>query len=213
MVLLAIGCRAETRYRVLTIFFEGVPEPGSIPETPEQRTGSGDRLENPVSFHASFREERCTECHVRKKEAALLAPIPDLCWRCHPRPLEGDPWNHAPARVGACLACHVGHEAATPDLLTTEGKTLCYGCHRASYVEALAGHQAVDLERCATCHRAHEGGTRVGPAKTAPRDQPMPRAVEYRPVRLGLSSAATGTSLPSTAARWERRVGRLPFER
>jgi len=160
LVALGAGCTAPTRYRVLTFFFEGVPPPGYKPPGTTTAAAGGPRLANPVSFHRAFREDRCTECHV-DKEAPFKEAIPGLCWQCHTRPSSEHPWNHAPERVGDCLACHVGHETMLPHLLASEGKDLCYKCHRQKYIEDLPAHKGVSLDGCLSCHPYHVGGTRL----------------------------------------------------
>ena len=155
----SVSCSVETRYRVLTFFFEGVPRPGESPKKEAGATIENPRLEHPVSFHRSFRNDRCTDCHTGKKRP-LKEAVPNLCWRCHPRPVEAKPWNHAPARVGDCRACHADHESMTSHLLIAEGKALCFLCHRNPYIEALPVHANMDLGRCENCHPSHEGGTR-----------------------------------------------------
>lgn len=159
-----VGCSIETRYRVLTFFFEGVPPPGQKAHEAAGMSAVETRLAEPVSFHRAFREDRCSECHVGKKRP-LKETVPDLCWRCHPRPEPSHPWNHAPERIGDCLACHLGHETMTPYLLLRQGKDLCYKCHRNTYVEDLPAHKDTVLDICVSCHPYHEGGTRPSPEK------------------------------------------------
>ncbi|MBM3335832.1 hypothetical protein FJY63_14330, partial [Candidatus Sumerlaeota bacterium] len=153
-------------YRALTFFFEGVPAPGESGDLAAALAQQ--QRPPPVSFHKAFREGRCAECHLDKKRF-LKEAIPELCWQCHPRPTDEKPWRHAPARVGDCMACHVGHESASPYLLTTVGKSLCFSCHRDSHIEQLPPHAGEHLARCAECHHAHEGGTH-------PRDVSKPNA-------------------------------------
>jgi predicted CXXCH cytochrome family protein len=160
--LLAVGCRLETRYRVLTFFFEGVPPPGAPRAAVERPEGESGLLANPVSFHAAFREGNCEDCHIDRKRF-LRTPIPQLCWECHDQPTESAPWDHAPARVGDCMTCHSGHETMTPALLIAQGPSLCYSCHRDTYIQGLPDHEGVSLDTCRTCHPAHEGGTLATP--------------------------------------------------
>jgi predicted CXXCH cytochrome family protein len=186
LVAAGLCCSAETRYDVLTIFFEGVPPPGFVPIPPEPGGRSG-RLTDPVSFHTAFRKNNCTECHVGKGRV-LRTPIPELCRRCHDKPV-GKLWLHAPARSGECAACHGGHESAFPALLLAAGPALCYRCHRDSFVQGLPAHEKVDLAACMNCHPAHEGGT-VGvprreeeiPAPMAPEEAPSTATIPVRPV-------------------------------
>jgi predicted CXXCH cytochrome family protein len=172
LILLVGGCTVQTRYQVLTFFFEGVPPPGSKPAG-AAAAAAETRLAQPVSFHSTFRKDQCTECHVDKTKP-LIQPIPDLCWKCHPRPSGEHPWNHAPERVGDCLACHVGHETMMPRLLVVGGQELCHKCHRAVYVELLPKHKGLALDACLSCHPYHEGGTRAPEqaGKTAVAERP-----------------------------------------
>ena len=158
LVLLGWGCRSESRYRILTFFFEGVPPPGAPLAAVERPEGESGLLANPVSFHATFREGDCEACHIDRKRF-LRTPIPELCWECHDRPPASAPWHHAPARVGDCMTCHAGHETMTPALLIAQGPALCYTCHRDAYIRGLPEHEGMALDTCRTCHPAHEGGT------------------------------------------------------
>lgn len=161
---LLTSCSVETRYRVLTVFFEGVPPPGATPGGVEGPAGQDTRLENPTSAHTAFREGRCRSCHIAERKP-LKTTVPELCWECHEPPTEDKPWGHGPARAGDCLACHVGHETMLPALLAAEGKSLCYTCHRDSYIESISSHDGINLENCERCHLAHEGGTVDMPAE------------------------------------------------
>ena len=169
VALVGASCSVETRYRVLTFFFEGVPPPGSKPKAAAAAPTAQAHLANPVSFHRTYRDDRCSECHEDKK-APLKQPVPDLCWKCHSRPPAAPPWNHAPERVGECMACHVAHETMMPHLLVQAGKELCYQCHRDNYMQALPAHKGADPDQCLNCHPYHVGGTRL-PAQAGQKSQ------------------------------------------
>jgi len=175
------GCAPETRYRVLTIFFEGAPPPGARGAGEGALPRGPGELADPVSFHPDFLEEDCTACHLGRRRF-VHTPAPDLCWTCHEAPPASDPWLHGPARTGMCMSCHVPHESLHPALLVAVGPELCYRCHRDTFVQALPAHQGVNLASCTECHRAHEGGT-VG----------VPRRVEAPLAPLAPEAPTTGT--------------------
>jgi predicted CXXCH cytochrome family protein len=169
LLLAGLSCTAESRYRVLTVFFEGVPPPGAREAAQKAASEAAAARRPAASFHAAFRRNDCTECHVGKSRV-LKIPIPGLCRTCHERPPESNPWLHAPARSGECAGCHVGHESEFRALLVADGPALCYRCHRDTFVQSLPAHEKLDLSTCEKCHPAHEGGT-VG----------VPRRIEEAP--------------------------------
>jgi predicted CXXCH cytochrome family protein len=82
----------------------------------------------------------------------------ELCAGCHQDPGTGKKSVHGPVAAGACEACHQPHTSQHAKLLNTEGKTLCFSCHR-EMSEQLKSvrvkHKPVMEGECSQCHDAH----------------------------------------------------------
>lgn len=83
----------------------------------------------------------CATCHADLDAAVvphkakgklahgLVAPLPELCHRCHDRKSFEGSFTHAPAAAGQCLACHDPHGSERPGLGRQTGAALCLTCH------------------------------------------------------------------------------------
>ena len=172
----AATCGApEARYRTLSWFFDGVPEPASAsaerppdtlataaPDAPPARTAPDPDLpaEPGGSRHAPFLQKACERCHDHEADSGFVAPPDRLCWTCHePEHFPGT-WQHAPFGRGDCVACHDPHRASRERLLRdASDRELCGRCHDVPEVMALDAHRAA-LERCSHCHDPHASDRR-----------------------------------------------------
>lgn len=170
-LLLAACSTPQERHRVLSFFFDGVPDPDApapVAEAAAEDGGpsaSGEAARG--SLHEPFAERQCKACHdtTRRLAAAGDAMRGEGAWaacrRCHADPAvvgedahivrEGE-WLHGPVALGACAACHVGHKSGFPYLLRferTEGA--CRGCHEG--VDRRSG--SMFTLDCITCHDPH----------------------------------------------------------
>lgn len=167
------GCNPAARHRILAFFFDGVPPLGSQQVQKEQsdmqlaqrRDGSGvSESEKQVWFVHEPRKD-CTNCHVRgvqsiSSSAGLIAPIPELCFRCHTDFLASELFVHGPVAVGECLFCHENHKSRIPGLLRKEEPELCYECHEILKSEPMPGHPSDPNQQCTQCHDPHTGSDR-----------------------------------------------------
>jgi predicted CXXCH cytochrome family protein len=173
--LLLTGCDPVTRHKALTTIFDGVP---SLPppeelcrqyaaelETkgkarPDAATQEGSTRKS--SSHPPFDEKRCTDCHADDKTVSggLKTSKTELCFTCHTGFLK-EAYQHGPAAVGDCLACHLPHTSNNPSLLVEEPALICRKCHRERRI-AESMHETFAARKllCVDCHSPHEGSGR-----------------------------------------------------
>jgi predicted CXXCH cytochrome family protein len=114
--------------------------------------------------HAPVRAGACTICHDPHGSPypkALVAPGPQVCFKCHTemaRKIDSSAHAHRPV-LESCTACHSPHDAYYPALLNDTIKDLCLSCHEdmAEHIEgATRKHGALEGERsCVVCHDPH----------------------------------------------------------
>jgi predicted CXXCH cytochrome family protein len=148
------ACAPQTRYQVLSIFFDGVPPPpppagaaapgGAAAPAPAPRPT--------VVRHAPYAKRQCNGCHEVSTNR-LLAPVPELCFRCHDIGQKTRRRLHGPVLTGSCRFCHDPHTARYPSLLLAPPTEMCLYCHNPEDVYRNPLHkQGVD---CARCHLVH----------------------------------------------------------
>ncbi|MBA4369512.1 MAG: hypothetical protein C0403_17945, partial [Desulfobacterium sp.] len=153
------GCSPQTRYRVLTFFFTGVPpmeKEDSIPVEVLQPEIQKTQVQKIVYYsHKFFEDGDCGKCHGttirfstpvsgadRKRifrkgmemPGPLLMPAEKICVACHEDKsknwLEKERlWLHTPAAQGRCVVCHHAHQSSQPFLLLYNREKLCGVCH------------------------------------------------------------------------------------
>ena len=170
---LAVGqsCTQTERYRVLTFFFEGVPDPNA-PTAEELALAEeqGADVQDPLSLarrrsglekilHPPFEERRCAECHNMYQGGKVKTPPGGLCLSCHEGFLEERLFVHGPAAVNACLRCHFPHESTRPYLLVDDALALCLACHDENDLAGTEYHEdfGETPDGCVRCHDPHGG--------------------------------------------------------
>lgn len=162
---LGLACSQTSRYRTLSFFFEGVPDPFAplVPEGLEEQIEEVESLEpsfkSTKSLHEPFAERLCEECHSMFTGGNVKAPIGGLCISCHDDFLDQQAFLHGPVAVGACRECHHPHASELPSLLLQSVEPLCFGCHSE---QRLAGGEYHDDfgttdDGCIRCHDPHGG--------------------------------------------------------
>jgi len=156
------GCDATTRYHTLRFFFDGVPSPEEEEAARIKRTEAGGGPNKaPVltawGRHGPYAAKQCEACHQRPTNA-LVAPIDELCFRCHEFRSDKQ-WVHGPLASGGCRVCHEPHSSRYPYLLVAETELFCFQCHDEKAVRAGEAHQGA-TEKCTTCHDAHMSDNR-----------------------------------------------------
>lgn len=109
---------------------------------------------------------KCTNCHSRRTRSlrslpVFVAPVPQLCYRCHDDFSSKGPFVHGPVAVGQCLFCHEHHKSKIAGLLKKEEPKLCYQCHDTIEEAQIPGHPAKPMLPCTNCHDPHVGTTRM----------------------------------------------------
>lgn len=166
------GCATpQERYRVLSLFFDGVPDPdakrASDIEREKQRLKKKATVESKDSKHEPYLKRQCDKCHS-KSERQLASTENPFCYDCHKRTDFAPVLNHDPAVNGKCLSCHNPHFSSYPSLLKQSSDVLCFECHDKKTPEYSERHKAVaGREACETCHDPH-GSKRVAFLKGGP---------------------------------------------
>jgi len=178
LLCLAAACSAETRYRVLSFLFDGVPAPPGMEAPPEgraqerrpafytsfdARSAAVPRPVQPVSVpeaivsvHKPFAENKCKECHDPRMGFDTL-PLTDarLCDKCHLEQRQKNGWDHGPINLGTCVPCHVPHRSTNPHLLSQPVPDLCLECHSEDLQRREDYHDVPDVYDCLSCHDPH----------------------------------------------------------
>jgi len=164
------SCSSEKRLKILSTFFDGVPQAASSEELAADSlqadpTKDGDnkplrfvRRQPQMFLHEPYRDRACDSCHGTGYGNRLLEEPPDLCFGCHDDFREQLTQIHGPVAAGLCTACHNPHRAKFKRMLFAEGQRLCLKCHEQSAVFANEVHTDIGEESCMSCHNPH-GGT------------------------------------------------------
>ena len=153
------GCEARTRYRVLSIFFDGVPDPDKSTGTAEggknvgtTAAGGGEIRNHQYTEHGPYAARLCEGCHQRGTNK-LLMPVESLCIYCHAFAMNKKRM-HGPIASGGCKVCHDPHSSSNRFLLVSDSKEFCLYCHDKNEISTHEVHQDMTTE-CITCHDAH----------------------------------------------------------
>ena len=183
-LILLWGCATpEQKYRWLSFFFDGVPDPNApvIPGTPDARA----LRELGVNYfvHQPYDEGNCKACHgAVTATRAMLSPDSSVCLSCHEQVSQQYPVMHGPVAVGACLQCHRPHEARFRHLLRDADTRLCDQCHDRDLLLGPVPPAHQDPERgCLECHVGHGASEHnllrvLAPADPVEPETPKPEA-------------------------------------
>ncbi len=173
-ILLLCACTPEKKYRALSFFFDGVPNPSARGKLAENATeeekaaatsdaGEAARkaqrargeAEKEVyrSQHPPYVRRECESCHDRTSKNLLVTSKRKLCFNCHDENKFTGPYVHGPVAAGACLMCHQPHRSTQPALLLKSTPKLCLQCHDKKEVFANENHEGVT--DCLECHQPH----------------------------------------------------------
>jgi len=173
-LLLFSACTPEKKYRVLSLFFDGVPNPSAERLTDNateiekieaseageverklQRARAETEKEVYKSQHSPYVKRKCESCHDKKSRNMLVAGKRKLCFNCHSKNKFQGPYVHGPVAGGACMMCHLPHKSKLPALLSKSTPGLCLQCHEKACV--MAGENADSFTDCLQCHQPHVG--------------------------------------------------------
>jgi predicted CXXCH cytochrome family protein len=164
------SCDDVARHRVLDYFFDGVPPLGQDPFEAgplDPNTQQFDQMGQVSAWHVHEPRKDCTNCHRKRRgggfsaQTYLTAPVPMLCYGCHPNYTTTGPIVHGPVAVGQCLFCHNPHKSKIEHLLKKPEPDLCYLCHDQSMIELIPAHLPQQTSACTDCHEPHAGSTKA----------------------------------------------------
>jgi predicted CXXCH cytochrome family protein len=168
IVITTISCAPETRYKVLSFFFDGVPNPEKIGEFPKDTLDkSQPQLESTkskqltINIHKPYEDRTCETCHEVKNSFKLISKEPDLCYNCHESQEKDYKFVHGPVASGYCTECHNPHSSEYAKLIIKDDQNLCYKCHQKSDVMANEIHADIGITKCWDCHNPHGGADRT----------------------------------------------------
>jgi predicted CXXCH cytochrome family protein len=155
-----LGCSVEKHYRILSFFFDGVPDPALIAASRSEleavRAAGGT-----IYTHEPYGQAQCASCHRGPRGRMKTEVTSELCLDCHAGVDDEHRYMHGPVVVKACLWCHAPHEATVKPLLRASGNTLCRQCHTAASSPASVHPAHADPDRaCLDCHSGHGGPDR-----------------------------------------------------
>jgi predicted CXXCH cytochrome family protein len=176
--MLVLGCGTpQQRYRVLSIFFDGVPNPDAPVKQSVRTASAGERR---TTVHKPYADNQCNACHLNTADIFARAQVrADVCLDCHSTIPQQHKVMHGPVVVNECQMCHAPHSSASPHLLRRPAPAVCTQCHELNELKNL--HKTpVDLNAsCITCHSGHGGSdSRLLLAEmiAAPSTQPVSRS-------------------------------------
>jgi predicted CXXCH cytochrome family protein len=163
---LLVGCATpQERYRVLSFFFDGVPDP-SAPQkvVPQANLDANQEVVSTVavmSRHKPYVTNQCAVCHESAEGIIMdFEKAYNQCVKCHDKVKSGHPLMHGPVVQDACKWCHTPHESAEPALLKDTPIVVCTQCHN----RQLLGDKPVEhldgKTSCLKCHFGHGGDAR-----------------------------------------------------
>jgi len=151
---LALGCGATTRHRVLSFFFDGVPQPQApaAAAAPTQPAAAAQQSRIGRVEHEPFAAKECDSCHDKGSSNGLVVSREKLCFQCHDFDLKAK-YVHGPLVAGGCLLCHDPHSSPYKHLLRSDSDGFCLSCHDQRDLTKVDGHQAGRVD-CTSCHEA-----------------------------------------------------------
>ena len=159
LVLVGPSCSSEKNYKVLSFFFDGVPDPNApVLAEGEEQSGNGTGPKMLAIVHKPYAEGKCGECHEgdTSKFDSFQKLSSDICMKCHAKVLNQYPVMHGPVSAGECLLCHNPHESSVKGMLNDDAPAVCMQCHVSEFLPQDTEHQ--DIKRnCLDCHAAHGG--------------------------------------------------------
>lgn len=154
---LAVGCEATTSYRVLSVFFDGVPTPapaGVEVAVSDRAPGSLKPRYPAFSEHGPYAAKLCTACHASPTSNTFVVPREELCQHCHDLQLDKK-YIHGPIASGGCVSCHDPHSSKYRYMLVADAGTFCLHCHQREDIERVPAHVGAS-DQCTSCHDPHQ---------------------------------------------------------
>lgn len=169
LVLNMTACSTAYRYRLLSFFFDGVPEPAKIAAIhPADTLSNKDTViiagktaaEPIINLHMPYQKKDCTACHDQNTTGKQIKPMPDLCYQCHEDFATRYKVLHGPVGGGQCTACHNPHLSSNKNLLIRKNQDVCLYCHESERIMKSDAHLGIKDILCTECHDPHGGEDR-----------------------------------------------------
>jgi predicted CXXCH cytochrome family protein len=183
-----VGCGTpRERYRVLSFFFDGVPDPDKpivVATQPQEDTNAETKVVTAVvmTVHKPYKDQQCGACHHNSAgEIQDFERAYDACVKCHKKELSGHKLMHGPVALAACQWCHAPHESQQPHLLKATPIQVCSQCHDRNLLGTFPIQHTDGVTSCISCHSGHGGDQRyflvsaaqpVGGTATKPTTEP-----------------------------------------
>ena len=151
-----IGCAdPQKRYQVLSIFFDGVPDPSA----PQKRAAKASSDGRRTVVHKPFADNLCNSCHQNSTDIFARAQVPqDVCLNCHGNVATQYAVMHGPVVNNACQMCHSPHSSGVPHLLKQPAPAVCTQCHEPDAMQTMHRRLPFDPKQgCIDCHSGHGG--------------------------------------------------------
>ena len=162
-VVFVAACSPETRYKVLSFVFDGVPDQdflGNIAlndsiyqvDSTEILVIAKNQNIQKNYIHQPYLEKDCKSCHDNTKG---LVAQPELCYTCHENFEDDYKIIHGPVAGGYCTSCHDPHKSKITSLLKRENEALCSHCHDPIQLASNDLHSIIEITNCTECHNPH----------------------------------------------------------
>jgi len=167
------GGTPQERYRTLSIFFDGVPNPDAPARARNDAAGrptvAGARI---VSVHKPYVNNQCAACHnAPNGDVQDFALAYNACVKCHKNIPTERALMHGPVALAQCKWCHAPHQSTELNLLKDTPIKVCTQCHDKQLLSNNPPEHTDGTTSCLQCHFAHGGTARYfikSPAATAP---------------------------------------------
>jgi predicted CXXCH cytochrome family protein len=205
----------QAQYRTLSFFFDGVPNPELKKAEQAAREAKDDTglkgKKSKFTEHGPFAAKECSGCHQRGTNA-LVAPLEDLCFRCHQLDLKKG-WTHGPVASGGCRVCHNPHSSGFPFLLMAKPSEFCYYCHNPNDVSRSEVHKGTTLQ-CTICHDAHSADNRFLLKKQVPPEKVSETPLKAEEQKAGEAPLKAGEQKAGEAPlkTEEQKAGEVPLK-
>lgn len=161
------GCSPEKHYKILSFFFDDVPDPNA----PKVVKSDGNMSVMGVAMqpgsdgrfyaHKPVADENCNACHTGGPGEGVANLTSAACLNCHEKVLTGHPVMHGPVVNRACLWCHAPHGSQFPGMLRGTAPQICLQCHdRQILTPKVDAHRPGQTQSCLDCHLGHGGEDR-----------------------------------------------------
>jgi predicted CXXCH cytochrome family protein len=161
-VALILGCSTpQSRYKVLSLFFDGVPDPDA--QAKAALRGRKNNAGQTVYLHKPYAERppKCDACHQNTSDIFARAKVsPEVCGKCHAAVQHEHRITHGPVASQLCLYCHSPHHSIYPHLLKLPMPKLCMQCHEPGTLSTKEPQHSDPKADCISCHSGHGGDDR-----------------------------------------------------